>query len=154
MVVTLAPSTCQAKTVQDFTALPSTCTTQAPHCEVSQPTWVPVSRRCSRRYCTRSVRGSTSSVTALPFTVRETAVMGFLLELGQTPRFSHRPVIPAADRGKIPSILPGLSVLNKVNSEPPPRGRSRALPTAGRHGRRPPPPPGGPGGGRRAAAPP
>src|SRR5262249_46649098 len=134
MVVTLAPSTCQAKTVQDFTALPSTCTTQAPHCEVSQPTWVPVSRRCSRRYCTRSVRGSTSPVTALPFTVRATAVMGFLLELGQTPRFSHRPVIPAADRGKIPSILPGLSVLNKFNSEPRPRGRSTALPTAGRQG--------------------
>src|SRR5215471_1352725 len=75
MVVTLAPSTCQAKTVQDFTALPSTCTTQAPHCEVSQPTWVPVSRRCSRRYCTSSVRGSTSPVTGFPFTVIATADM-------------------------------------------------------------------------------
>ena len=31
--------------VQDFTALPSTCTTQAPHCEVSQPTCVPVRPR-------------------------------------------------------------------------------------------------------------
>src|SRR5438105_8348160 len=44
-------------------------------CEVSQPTWVPVRRRCSRRNCTRSVRGSTSAVTALPFTVIATAVM-------------------------------------------------------------------------------
>src|SRR6516165_3876615 len=75
MVVTFAPSTCQTKTVQDLTALPLTCTTQAPHCEVSQPTWVPVSRRFSRKYCTRRVRGSTSPVTALPFTVNATAVM-------------------------------------------------------------------------------
>src|SRR6516225_4709395 len=75
MVVTLAPSICQTKTVQAFTALPSTCTTQAPHWDVSQPTWVPVSRRFSRKYCTRRVRGSTSPVTALPFTVNATAVM-------------------------------------------------------------------------------
>src|SRR6266516_3698940 len=80
MVVTLAPSICQTKTVQALTALPSTRTTQAPHCDVSQPPWVPVSRRFSRRNCTRRVRGSTSPVTALPFTVSETADMAFLLD--------------------------------------------------------------------------
>src|SRR5262249_8703651 len=58
-----------------------TCTTQAPHWDVSQPTCVPVSRRFSRRNCTRSVRGSTSPVTALPFTVSATADMTFLLEI-------------------------------------------------------------------------
>src|SRR5256885_15777501 len=79
MVVTLAPSICQTKTVQALTALPSTSTTQAPHCDVSQPTWVPVSRRFSRRNWTRRVRGSTSPVTALPFTVIATADMGYLL---------------------------------------------------------------------------
>src|SRR5271156_4893428 len=75
MVSTSAPSSCSASTVQDFTALPLTSTTQAPHCEVSQPTWVPVSRRFSRSNCTKSVRGSTSAVTDLPLTVRETAAM-------------------------------------------------------------------------------
>src|SRR5262249_47348847 len=77
MVLTSWPSAITASVVQDFTALPSRCTTQAPHCEVSQPTWVPVRRRFSRKYCTRRVRGSTSPVTALPFTVNATAVMAF-----------------------------------------------------------------------------
>src|SRR5262252_2591121 len=79
--MTLAQSICQTKTVQAFTALPSTCTTQAPHWDVSQPTWVPVSRRFSRRNCTSRVRGSTSPVTALPFTVSATADMTLLLEI-------------------------------------------------------------------------
>jgi hypothetical protein len=60
------------------------CTTQAPHCDVSQPTWVPVSRKFSRSNCTNSVRGSTSTVTGLPFTVSETAAVlaaiGLLLD--------------------------------------------------------------------------
>ena len=76
MVSTLPPSACNASIVQDFTAMPLRWMTQAPHCEVSQPTCVPVSRRCSRRNCTSSVRGSTSAVTALPFTVIETAGIG------------------------------------------------------------------------------
>ena len=46
------------------------CTVQAPQDEVSQPTWVPVRPSCSRRNCTSSRRGSTSSSTRLPFTVR------------------------------------------------------------------------------------
>src|SRR6185437_9023416 len=64
--------------VQDFSDLPPTCTTQAPHCDVSQPTWVPVSRRCSRKNCTSKVRSSTLPDTALPFTVIDTAGMAFL----------------------------------------------------------------------------
>src|ERR1700693_6174343 len=71
MVLTSCPSAMTTSVVQDLTALPSRCTTQAPHCEVSQPTWVPVSRRFSRRNCTRSVRGSTLAFTGLPFTIRE-----------------------------------------------------------------------------------
>src|SRR5216684_1125654 len=38
MVLTSCPSAMTASVVQDLTALPSRCTTQAPHCEVSQPT--------------------------------------------------------------------------------------------------------------------
>src|SRR5262245_41942212 len=71
MVLTSWPSAITASVVQDFTALPSRCTTQAPHCEVSQPTWVPVSRRFSRRNWTSKVRGSTLALTGLPFTIRE-----------------------------------------------------------------------------------
>src|SRR3546814_4414043 len=56
MVVTSAPSACSARMVQLFTDSPSTCTTQAPHWLVSQPTWVPVRCRCSRRNWTSRVR--------------------------------------------------------------------------------------------------
>ncbi len=66
------PAACTASTVQLFTDAPLTWTTQAPHWLVSQPTWVPVRSRCWRRKSTRSVRGSTSRVTAWPFTVMET----------------------------------------------------------------------------------
>ena len=58
--------------LQHFTALPFMWTVQAPHWAVSQPTWVPVRRSCSRRKFTSSVRGSTSAVTGLPFTVIDT----------------------------------------------------------------------------------
>src|SRR3954447_26538282 len=71
MVLTSCPSAITASVVQAFTGLPSRCTTQAPHCEVSQPTWVPVSLKFSRRNCTSSVRGSTLALTGLPFTIRE-----------------------------------------------------------------------------------
>src|ERR1700730_12074153 len=72
MVVTLAPLACPTSTVHDLTARPSICTTQAPHWLVSQPTWVPVRFRWSRRRLTRRVRSSTSAETVLPFTVNLT----------------------------------------------------------------------------------
>src|ERR1700761_8435937 len=71
MVRTSWPSAITASVVQDLTALPSRWTTQAPHCEVSQPTWVPVSRRFSRRNWTSRVRGSILPLTGLPFTIKE-----------------------------------------------------------------------------------
>src|SRR3954468_11671233 len=79
MVLTSWPSAITASVVQAFTALPSRCTTQAPHCEVSQPTWVPVSRRFSRKNWTSSVRGSTLAFTGLPFTIREILAISTLL---------------------------------------------------------------------------
>src|SRR5229473_4698005 len=72
MVRTLLPLACPTSTVHDLTARPSICTTQAPHWLVSQPTWVPVRFRWSRRRWTRRVRSSTSAETALPFTVNLT----------------------------------------------------------------------------------
>src|SRR3954471_23779948 len=91
MVVILAPSACPTSTVQDFTAQPSICTTQAPHWLGSQPIWVPVRPRWSRNRWTRSVRSSTSADTFLPFTVRLTVgtlipPLAFLLAQLEAPR--------------------------------------------------------------------
>src|SRR5437763_8770719 len=79
MVFTSCPSAITASVVQDLTALPSRCTTQAPHCEVSQPTCVPVNRRFSRRNWTSRVRGSTLALTGLPFTIMEILAISTLL---------------------------------------------------------------------------
>ncbi len=87
MVVTCAPSHWSASVVQDFTAMPSRCTTQAPHCDVSQPTCVPVSRRFSRRNCTSKVRASISAETGLPLTVIDTTGIAALPFLEQNPVF-------------------------------------------------------------------
>src|SRR5258705_1600563 len=79
MVLTSWPSAITASVVQDFTALPSRWTTQAPHCEVSQPTWVPVNLRFSRRNWTNRVRGSILALTGLPFTIMEILAISTLL---------------------------------------------------------------------------
>ena len=127
MVSTLAPSSCSASTVQDFIALPLTWTTQAPHCEVSQPTWVPVSRRFSRSNCTSSVRGSTSPETGLPFTVRETAAMGSSSsKIIAVKRFDLRAgLIAGCIRGRNRGDFAGFVPWNENYSEPRPRRRSR-----------------------------
>src|SRR5213076_841156 len=90
MVRTSWPSAITASVVQDLTALPSRCTTQAPHCEVSQPTWVPVSRRFSRSNWTRRVRGSILAFTGLPFTIREILAISTLLSCTAAYRLRRR----------------------------------------------------------------
>ena len=74
MVVTSAPCACTASMAQDLTARPFTCTVQAPHWLVSQPTWVPVSIRCSRSAWTSRVLGGTSTLAARPLTVYWTCI--------------------------------------------------------------------------------
>src|SRR5688572_8037344 len=76
MVVTSPPSACTASTLHDFTLVPFRCTVQAPQLLVSQPMTVPVLPTFSRRYCTSSIRGSTSSATFSPSTMRLIRVMG------------------------------------------------------------------------------
>ena len=68
MVVISAPPACAARMLQDLTERPFMTTVQAPHCAVSQPTWVPVSCRLPRKACTSRVLGATSNDTALPLT--------------------------------------------------------------------------------------
>ena len=78
MVVTSCPSAWTASTLQDFTLVPSRWTVQAPQLLVSQPMTVPVLPSFSRRYCTSSRRGSTSSETVSPSTVSWILVMEIL----------------------------------------------------------------------------
>src|ERR1041385_1821849 len=134
MVSTAPPSAWSASVVQDFTAMPLRWTTQAPHCEVSQPTWVPVSRRCSRRNWTRRVRGSTSAVTALPFTVMDTAGMVSSSIPGPTARFSSRIYDPAKQIHTNPSFFDPFPCLEQEQVELGDRVRSR--PRAARLARR------------------
>src|SRR5215472_12865541 len=127
IVSTLAPSSCSAKTVQDLIALPLTCTTQAPHCEVSQPTCVPVSRKCSRRNCTSRVRGSMSPVTALPFTVSATADMVSSSKSSRKAWF-FAPTGDASDGlGQNLTDFAPCAAWKQGHSEPASRGRSSTL---------------------------
>src|SRR3954471_3384223 len=73
MVNTVDPDAWAASMVHDLTAWPSTSTTQAPHCDVSQPTWVPVRPSSSRRKWTSRVRSSTVLRTLRPFTTSSTS---------------------------------------------------------------------------------
>jgi hypothetical protein len=68
------PEAIAASTVHDFTGSPSMSTTHTPQLLVSQPQWVPVSPRWSRRKCTSSRRGSTSRVTSSPLIVMVTCM--------------------------------------------------------------------------------
>src|SRR5690348_18127081 len=79
------PEAWAASTVHDITERPSMWTTQAPHWVVSQPTWVPVRRRFSRRKVTSRVRSSTSAETSRPLTVILTLAMDFFPFRGDPP---------------------------------------------------------------------
>ena len=69
------PSAIAVRTVHDFTGSPSIHTTHTPQFEVSQPQWLPVSRRWSRRKWISNNRGSTSRVTSSPLTFIVTSIM-------------------------------------------------------------------------------
>ena len=69
MVVTFLPATWLMWIWQDFSALPSIWTVQAPHRPDPQPNLVPVSFRCSRSTHKSGVPGGASTLTDLPLTV-------------------------------------------------------------------------------------
>src|SRR5439155_21486701 len=85
-VVILEPSAWTASTVHDFTGLPSRITVHAPQCEVSQPTWVPVNRNCSRIRCTSRRRDSTSASRTAPLMMTLILCLAILV----SPRPLHR----------------------------------------------------------------
>src|SRR4029078_11116623 len=57
--------------MHDFTALPFHITVHAPQRPTTQPMWVPVSLKVSRKKCVSNVRGSASPEYSLPFTFNE-----------------------------------------------------------------------------------
>ena len=66
------PSAIGVSTVQDFTGISSSHTTQTPQLEVSQPQCEPVRPSSSRRKWMSSSRGSTSRTCSTPFTTTVT----------------------------------------------------------------------------------
>src|SRR6267378_156505 len=74
-VVISLPSAIGANSVQDFTVRPFSSTVQAPQYVVSQPMWVPVRFKFSRKKSTSSVRGSTNASRASPFTRTRTVTI-------------------------------------------------------------------------------
>ena len=74
--MTLAAVGLDREHVHDFTGSPSSSTVQAPQWVVSQPMWVPVRRRFSRRRWTSSRRDSTSASCSVPLTVTLIDVLG------------------------------------------------------------------------------
>src|SRR5262245_30396748 len=72
MVTTRLPSTADASVWQARTALPSTCTVQAPHRPAPQPYLVPVSPTWSRMTQSNGVLAAASTDTCRPFSVNET----------------------------------------------------------------------------------
>src|SRR5215211_3541525 len=72
MVTTFLPSTDLRSTEQERTAVPSTCTVQAPHRPAPQPYLVPVNPTWSRMTQSSGVVDSASTETRLSFNVNET----------------------------------------------------------------------------------
>src|ERR1700682_1948694 len=108
MLVTDRPSTCTGNSEQDFTATPSSSTVHPPHWLVSHPTCVPVRPSASRKKWTSSIRGSTSRVSATPFT-------WIVMELTAKPPFGRRADRPAR-RGS------GVSTQQRSGQHAPRRG--------------------------------
>src|SRR5712691_9770396 len=91
MVVISHPSAWTPSTVHDFTDSPSSSTVHAPHEDVSQPTFVPVSPSRSRRTYTRSSRGSSSRSCSAPLTLIETRITAPSFRPGETRGASINP---------------------------------------------------------------
>ena len=94
MVVIVVPVACTASIRHDRTGSPSRSTVHAPHTPCSQPRWVPVRPRSSRRKSASVLRASATASRALaPLTVTSTS---------QTCRSSPRPARSARRLGRAP----------------------------------------------------
>src|ERR1700736_5643833 len=73
IVSTSASWHCTVSTVHDLTDMPSRSTVHAPQCVVSQPICGPVCSSFSRNVWISNSRGSTTTSTALPLSLNDTA---------------------------------------------------------------------------------
>ena len=79
IVVTSWPAAWTASIRHERTGLPSTMTVHAPQTPCSQPTWVPVRSRSSRRKSASVLRASTEPLRGAPFTVTVISIIGHCL---------------------------------------------------------------------------
>ena len=70
MVTICFPAAAEAGVLQERIGMPSRCTVQEPHRPAPQPNLVPIMPRLSRMTQSRGVLGSTSTLWALPLTLR------------------------------------------------------------------------------------
>src|SRR5579862_952198 len=70
VVIFLAPAAAETGRVQDRMATPSKWTVHAPHRDIPQPNFVPLSPTMSRMAQSKGIWGSTSSVYALLLMVK------------------------------------------------------------------------------------
>src|SRR5213592_4611566 len=75
MVVTVLPAAAATGVTQERIGRPSRCTVQAPHSAAPQPNLVPVSPMTSRSTQSRGMSGGTSTVCALPLTLKVTTTV-------------------------------------------------------------------------------
>src|SRR4030081_1839935 len=83
IVVTLFPSTAFRGITHERTAIPSTCTVQAPQSAMPHPYLVPVSDRWSRSTQRSGVSASASMFCVVPLTVRVTMCQAHLVIEGR-----------------------------------------------------------------------
>src|SRR3954452_213802 len=72
-VVISYPPTCPAAVRQEQTGAPSTRTVQAPQSPASQPIFVPIRPRSSRKTCDRRFVAAAATRTSLPLTLNESS---------------------------------------------------------------------------------
>ena len=94
MVVTFLPATEASGVTQERTALPSTCTVQAPHKLAPQPYLVPVSPASSRKAHNSMDCESPSTVTGFPLRVNDAMA---LILLRMVLRVEFKPTAPGWD---------------------------------------------------------
>src|SRR6185436_3395234 len=125
---------CTASIKQERTISPLTRTVHAPQTPCSQPTWVPVSLRWSRRKSDRFSRGGTSASMRSPLTLSEivTALVTLALRRGdrdeKAERTRHAPARPSPDVDAwraLPADLPGDQALHPTEMTP--RTKSQGL---------------------------
>ena len=94
------PPTADIGVWHERTALPSTCTVQAPQKPPPQPNLVPVRPSSSRRYQSSGMSGSPSNVRFDPFTVNVAIGASLINALGAPPPSAAARLAPLARRGR------------------------------------------------------